>query len=154
MVDADFGLFEGVPIGSLEGEGGAELFGPPCRIPFDLELVHGHRHLVVAAAVKQIQLPAGGEELFLAVARQGAPGGSHHQHHQARMDQQGAHPAGHAAPCRQAIGLDLEGPALAFEQLLQVAQTGGRIGAGEGFRQGELAQLARRLVVNPAQGGL
>ena len=46
------------------------------------------------------------------------------------MDQQGPHPAGHAAPRRQAIGLDLEGPALAFEQLLQVAQAGGRIGAG------------------------
>ena len=70
------------------------------------------------------------------------------------MDQQGPHPAGHPAPGCQAIRLHLEGPALACEQLFQVAQAGGRMGAWNGFRQGELAQLARRLVVDPAQGGL
>ena len=60
VVDADFGLLEGGPIGALEGEGGAELLGPTGRIPFDPELVHGHRDLAVAAAVEQVQFPAGG----------------------------------------------------------------------------------------------
>ena len=70
------------------------------------------------------------------------------------MHQQGPHPARHPAPGRQATGLGLNRPTLLLEQLVQLAQGGGRIGGGNRFRQGELAQLARRLVVDPAQGGL
>ena len=70
------------------------------------------------------------------------------------MHQQRPDPAGHTPPRRQPSLLGTDLPACLAQALLQPLQGGGGIGAGQGFGEAELAELARFAVVDPAQRGL
>ena len=135
----------------LQEQLGAELLRPAGRVALDPEGLKPHRELGLAAAVEQLEFVAGGEETLQPLTGQRTPGGPHHQHHQAGVHQKRAHPAAGAAAGRQAMGLGLHLPAPLAEQLLQPVEFLIGIAAVQGFRQVELAQLARAAVVDPAQ---
>ena len=133
---------------------GRELFRPAGRIALNGEAIEGHGEAGVAAAVRELQIVAGGQELLEALAAEGPPGGPHHQQHHARMHEEGAHPAGHPPACRKAPRLLPHLPSPTDQEAFQVAQIGLGIGAWERFGHTQLAQLAGLAIVDPAERGL
>jgi hypothetical protein len=107
----------------------------------------------VTSAVHQFECATRCEKLLEPLPPKGPPAGPKHQHHEARVYEQGAGTPDQPLTGRQTIGMAPELPAPATQQLFEPVEAVLRISHADGFRQAELAELARGAVVDPAKGG-
>ena len=91
---------------------GGELFGPASRIPLDGKGIELQFQARIALGVEQFQRAAWRQEALQPLAAKGPHHSADHEHDQAGVHQQGAHPADYTASGGQPVLLTPHRPAL------------------------------------------